>query len=44
MKEGRDSRRENILVREFKRFPGSARAAAGVCVAKIVVLGREKNR
>ena len=31
------------LVREFKRSPGSTRAAAGVCVIKIVGGGREKN-
>ena len=43
-KGGRGSRKENNLVREFKRSPGSTRAAAaGVCVAKLVGGGREKN-
>ena len=34
---------EKTLVREFKRSPGSTRAAAGVCVTKIEGGGREKN-
>ena len=35
-KEGKGSRKEKILLRELKRSPGSARAAAGVCVTNIV--------
>ena len=31
-KGGRGSKKENILVREFKRSPGSTTAIAGVCV------------
>ena len=42
-KGGRGSRKEKNLVREFKRSPGSTRAAADVCATKIVVGGHEKN-
>ena len=43
-KEGSCSRKEKILVREFKRSPSSIRAAAGICVTKIVGGGREKEK
>ena len=35
--------KEKVLVREFKRSPGSTRAAAGACVTNIVGGGRERS-
>ena len=39
----RSSRKDKILVREFKRSSGSTRAAAGICVTKIVGGGNRKE-
>ena len=40
-KKGSGCRKEKILVREFKKSPGSTRAATGIFVTKIVGGRRE---